>query len=303
MAKIQNATLIGTLWALTAVFVWSGSLVLLRLGVTTHLNAYDLTALRFGSAALVLMPVSLKTGFAFRRLGVFGLVLAICGFGAPYIVLVSQALQTAPASAAGAFNPGIMAVSSAVLGAMLFQDRLGWLRGIGILCILAGLLGSAWHHPTGLTTGHVILILTGVMWAVYAAVVRRARILALHATAIVAVGSALVYLPIYFTLLPKRIADAPLQDIMLQAGFQGVLVSVFAVFAFNRSAELLGPVIGATLPALIPLVTLGLGLAILAEPAGASEVITALIIGVGVALILMGRSRKPVPPPKTMAVK
>ena len=40
--------------------------------------------------------------------------------------------------------------------------------------------------------------------------------------------------------------------------FQGVLVSVVAIYAFNRSADLLGPVAGAALPALIPVVTLGL---------------------------------------------
>jgi len=69
-------------------------------------------------------------------------------------------------------------------------------------------------------------------------------------------------------------------------GVQGVLVSLVAVYAFSRSTELLGLNIGAALPALIPLVSLGLGFAFLSEPAGANELATATVIGLGVALIL-----------------
>lgn len=127
------------------------------------------------------------------------------------------------------------------------------------------------------------------MWASYTVIIRKSGIAALHATALVAVGSALVYLPIYAFALPKRVFDAPVPDILLQAGFQGVLVSVLAVYAFNRSTELLGAVIGSTLPALIPLVTLLLGAVILSEPSRPNELAIALTIGAGVALILVRR--------------
>jgi len=59
MPIISRNTLQGLGWAVAAITIWSGSLVMLRLGVTTSLNAYDLTALRFGVAALILAPVAL----------------------------------------------------------------------------------------------------------------------------------------------------------------------------------------------------------------------------------------------------
>ncbi len=73
---------------------------------------------------------------------------------------------------------------------------------------------------------------------------------------------------IYVPVLPKRIADAPCQICWQGAGFQGVLVSVLTVFAFNRSAEILGPLPAATLTALIPLATLLIGAIALHEQAG-----------------------------------
>ncbi|MFC3284470.1 DMT family transporter [Litchfieldella rifensis] len=291
MSPLSKERILGLVWATAAIAIWSGSLVMLRLGVTTSLNAYDLTALRVGVAALLLAPVICRRGFALERLGVGGVLAMVAGFGAPYILLISLGLGTAPASAAGSLNPGVMAVVSVLLGWRLFGDRLGPARIVGVVAILVG--ASFFAGVLGAETasvGHLILIFTGMMWAGYALVVRRAGIPALHATAIVAVGSAILYLPVYVAALPKQLPVAPMPDIVMQALFQGVFVSVVAVFAFNRSRELLGPVVGATLPALIPLVTLGLGVIALDEAAGARDLASATLIGVGVALTLAGHA-------------
>ncbi|MEP5761563.1 MAG: DMT family transporter [Litoreibacter sp.] len=281
-------TLSGLGWAVVAITVWSGSLVMLRLGVTTSLNAYDLTMLRFGVAALILAPVALRRGFGTDRLGLTSLVAMVVAFGAPYVMLITLAMKTAPAAAAGALNPGAMAIASVLLGRAIFGDRMGIARLTGLVVTATGIILFAWAGEA-ITTGHLILIGTGTMWASYALIVRRAAVPALNATAIVAVGSAVFYLPVYLATLPKLILAAPIADVLMQAGFQGVLVSVVAIYAFNRSAELLGPVAGATLPALIPVVTLGLGVVVLGETAGEGEFASAILVTMGLALILVGK--------------
>lgn len=286
--KLQK-TLSGLGWAAVAITVWSGSLVMLRLGITTSLNAYDLTAMRFGVAALILAPVALRRGSGTDRAGLVSLVAMVVAFGAPYVLLISQAMQTASASAAGALNPGCMAIASVLLGWTFFGDRIGVARFAGLLLTMAGIFLFA-RAGGAIATGHLVLIGTGILWAGYTLIVRRAAIPALNATAIVAAGSAVFYLPVYLVALPKQIFTAPLTDVLMQAGFQGVLVSVVAIYAFNRSAELLGAIAGATLPALIPVVTLGLGILILGESAGAGEAVSAGLVTLGLALILLGKS-------------
>lgn len=288
MSTISRNTLSGFGWAVVAITVWSGSLVMLRLGVTTSLNAYDLTMLRFGVAALTLAPVALQRGLGTNRLGLTSLVAMVVAFGAPYVWLIALAMKTAPASAAGALNPGVMAIVAVVLGRMIFGDRIGAARLIGLVVTATGIILFT-RAGGGITTGHLILIGTGTMWASYALIVRRAAVPALNATAIVAVGSAVFYLPVYLVALPKQILAAPVTDVLVQAGFQGVLVSVVAIFAFNRSAELLGPVAGATLPALIPVVTLGLGVVVLGETAKIGEFASAALLTIGLTLILIGK--------------
>lgn len=288
MSITTRNILLGISWAALAIILWSGALVMLRLGVTTTLNAYDLTMLRFGVAAMILAPVALRRGTGTKRLGLIGLATMVVAFGAPYVLLIAFAMKTAPASVAGALNPGVMAIAFVAAGRWVFGDRIGLARLAGLLLTVAGIFLLT-HAGGAMTTGHLILSLTGIMWAAYALIVRHAGTPALNATSIVATGSAIVYLPVYLVALPKQILAAPLVDVMIQAGFQGILVSVVAIYAFNRSAELLGSVAGATLPAFIPVVTLGLSVLILGEAAGASEITSALLITTGLALILVGK--------------
>ena len=51
---------IGAACAIAAVVIWAGWLVMMRIGVNTTLTAFDLTALRFGVAGVVLLPVVLR---------------------------------------------------------------------------------------------------------------------------------------------------------------------------------------------------------------------------------------------------
>lgn len=281
--------LLGLGWAAVAIAVWSGSLIMLRLGVTTSLNAYDLTMLRFGVAALILAPVAIRGSTGPDGLGLTGGAAMVITFGAPYVLLISLALKTAPAAAAGALNPGVMAIVSVLLSRIMTGDRIEGLRFTGLVITAMGIVLFTCAGGR-IAAGHLILVGTGIMWATYVLITRHAAVPALKATAIVATGSAVFYLPVYILVLPKQIFNAPLADVLVQAGFQGVLVSVVAIYAFNRSAELLGTVAGATLPALIPVVTLGLGVVALGETAGAGELFSAFLVTAGLVLILVGKS-------------
>ncbi|WP_138467302.1 DMT family transporter [Poseidonocella sp. HB161398] len=285
MLQLPDAALRGLAWAGLAILIWSGSLVMLRLGVTTGLGPADLAALRFGVAAVLLAPVLWRRGG--RWPGAWTAAGMVAGFGAPYVLLLSLAMRSAPAAAAGALNPGIMAIASVLLARVVPGRPLGWPGLAGIALTAAGL--AAFLGAAGpLAPGHAILVATGLMWAGYAALVRWRQVPALEAAAVVATGSALVFLPLYPLLFPVRLGAVPPADLALQALVQGGLVGVVAVYAFNRSAELLGPVAGTSLPALIPVATLGLGQLLPGEPAGPATLAAAGLVTLGLALILAG---------------
>ena len=78
----------GALFGLAAVSIWAGWSAMTRLAVTTGLDAWDIPALRFGVAGLLLLPIIARRGLALGRLGWIGLGGLIVGTGAPYALVV-----------------------------------------------------------------------------------------------------------------------------------------------------------------------------------------------------------------------
>lgn len=283
----------GLVWGLAGVLVWSGSFVLTRFGVRTTLNPYDIIALRFGTAGLLLLPVVITRGFAFRRLGPLGFVFLASGTGAPYALLTAYGLKYAPASHAAALIPGMMTAMVAIFGILFLHERLSPVRwcGVGlVLCgsaLIAGLSSLGGPELMGLAA----FFMAALVWGVYVMVFRRKGMDGLHASAIAAVTSAILFLPVYIAFLPKGLSGTPWSALALQAVYQGVLTSAVGVLAFNRAVELLGTAAGAALSALIPVITLVLGLLLLGEMPGWTDACAAVLISLGVlALNRKGRA-------------
>lgn len=287
----------GILWGLLAVGIWAGSFVLIQLGVRTTLSAYDLTALRFATAGILLLPVVWRRGWAVPRLGRGGLLLLIAGTGAPYALLIAIGLRYAPAAHAAALVPGVMAVMAAVLGTCVLAEKMAMRGWFGVALILVGTLVIGGPvllraEDAAVSVGHGLFLLAALLWAGYVVVLRRAGIAPLHATAIVAVGSALVYLPCYAAWAPADMDRAPLADIVVQAIYQGILTTVVGLLAFNRAVASLGVAGGAAMPALVPAATLFMGAWFLNEKPGSGGIAAAVLVGAGVLLVTISRSSK-----------
>jgi drug/metabolite transporter (DMT)-like permease len=59
----------GAFYGISAVSIWAAFIVVSRLGVRTSLTPWDVAAIRFGTAGVLLLPYFMKKGFAVDRLG------------------------------------------------------------------------------------------------------------------------------------------------------------------------------------------------------------------------------------------
>ncbi|MBV8776522.1 MAG: EamA family transporter, partial [Alphaproteobacteria bacterium] len=96
--------------------LWAAWIVAVRLGIRTSLTPWDITALRFGVAGLILLPYLLKKGLAFDRLGWLGLSGILLG-GAPAVLVSYGGLVFAPAAHAASLFTALIPLYVATLAA------------------------------------------------------------------------------------------------------------------------------------------------------------------------------------------
>src|SRR5215467_5057230 len=111
----------GAACGLAAVSIWAGNIVVAGLGLRSSLTPWDITAIRFIVAGVVLAPYLARTGLAFERLGGLGLAALVLG-GAPTVLLANAGLLFAPAAHAGSLFPGAMPLMTAILAAIVLKE-------------------------------------------------------------------------------------------------------------------------------------------------------------------------------------
>lgn len=280
----------GALYGLAAVSIWSGWIVVARLGLRTSLTPWDIAALRFGVAGLLLLPYVLRKGLRVERLGWIGLAAIVLGGGAP-VLLANAGLLFAPAAHAGALFPGVMPLMVALLAAAILREEFSTTKKIGFALILPGVIAIAWGTGGAIglqTIGHALFLGSGLAWACYTVAMRGARLDGLHAAAIAAVGALLLYVPVYLFIAGASLRKASWGDIALQAIVQGLLTAIISLVLYGRAVSILGASSGAAFAALCPAMTALMAVPILGEWPTPMDWMAILSISAGVYVVSGG---------------
>jgi drug/metabolite transporter (DMT)-like permease len=278
----------GAVFGLAAVSIWAGWSAITRLAVTTNLDAWDIPALRFGVAGLLLSPMLLRRGLARDRLGWPGLAGIIVGQGAPYVLVASLGLRFAPAADLGSLSPGCMPIFVALIAATILGEKPSSMQKYGLSLILVGALimigghGPAWNAYR--TFGDAAFLMAGFLTACFTVIIRQAKLDPLHAAALVSTGSLVIYAPLYFALGGTRLVQVPLADVAFQVFFQGVAVSIVALVLYGRAVVILGAAGGSGFGALVPALSALFAIPLVGEWPNRTDWLGIVIISVGVYL-------------------
>lgn len=286
-----RATVSGFVWAGLSVAVLAGWFVVTRAGFRQELRIWDVIALRFGGGALFLTPVLIFGPLKLPlREWLPGIVLAAL-WGAPFILMVGMGLQSTTAAVASSVTPALMPVFAGFMAWGFFAEipRKRQLCGYALICtgLVALAHGYASNSGQYASTGIIALIVAAAMWALYALRMRRTRLTSLQAAALICFWSALFYLPFYIGLGHSTLARTPVPELLLQSFYQAVMMSMVAIFAFNRAVLALGARAAAAIIALIPVVASALAIPVLGEWPSLQSSVAIFIIPIGVALSIV----------------
>jgi drug/metabolite transporter (DMT)-like permease len=276
----------GSLYGLAAVSIWASWIVAVRLGIRTSLAPWDIVAIRFGVAGLILLPYLMKRGLAVDRLGWAGLAAIIAGGGAPMVLVSYGGLLFAPAAHAASLYTALIPLYVAIVAAVVLGEVFTVAKWIGLVLIVIGVLGIVWGAGGTIgarqNIGHAMFVGAGMLWACYVVAMRKAKLEGLHAAAIAAVGSLIAYVPVYACVFRTSLFNASWRDLVLQAFVHGFLVAVISFVCIGRAVSILGASNGSAFAAMAPAITAILAIPVLGEWPAASDWIAMLLISGGV---------------------
>lgn len=289
---------LGYLAAAGTVAIWTGFILISRLGGKSALTPYDVLALRLGVAALLLLPFasSLPAGsWRNRRLWALGL-----GGGLLYGVLVYAGFKYVPAAHGGILLPGLQPFLVAGVAWLFWRQKIAPQRlfglsfiGLGVVCVAVPLFsGGDWTAT--LLLGDALILAASVVWAIYSVFAKRWGFDPWTLTRFVALSSALVYLPVYALALPKGLNAVPLSTLLLQGLYQGIGPTIVAMLLFLRAIAALGPERVGALIALVPVLSGVAAAPLLGETL--SGWLLAGLLAVSTGAFLAARPLRPAPP-------
>jgi drug/metabolite transporter (DMT)-like permease len=268
------------------VSIWASWIVAARFGLRTSLTAWDITAVRFGVAGVILLPYLLRKGLAFERLGGLGLAAIVLGGEAPTVLVSYGGLIFAPARHAASLFIALIPLPVAILAAVVPGEAFTLQRRIGLGLIVTGAVLIVWGAGGTIGSrqniGHAMFISAATMFACYAVAMRKVRLDGLHASAIAAVVSLIAYVPVYAAVSGASLFNAPWRDIALQALVQGLLTTVVSQWCFGRAVNILGASDGSAFSALCPPMTALVAIPLLGEWPATRDWIAILLISGGV---------------------
>ncbi len=305
--RLSGGMTLGWICAFGAVCIWSSWAVGTRFLLTNAtLNAMDAVAIRFATAAILLLPVTLRYGFPLRRLGVWRVLAIVMGSGAAFSLFNTTGLAWAPVAHGTAMTSPMGAVFTGAMAHFILKERLNQRRAIGLGVVLAGALllvssvDTAHRDGWDILRGDLFFVTAAFLWSVYTIAVRGSGMTALQVVALSATGSALAWSVPYLIVTGGALFAAPASELLIAALLHGVYSGVLSVLLFTAGVGILGPGRAGAVGALNPVLGSAMGVVLLGEIPGWQQIaaITLLTGGIWLATgVRFARAQTTLAPP------
>ena len=301
---------IGLIAALITILIWTSFIVIARASAGLSLLPLDIALLRILGAGSVLLPWAWWLMRPQRQAGesvgsLLGLsplpirITVIGGFFGSFIfsMLSYSGFFFAPAAHASVLMPGSLPLWTTLLAWLLLQQSITKVRAVGLICIVLGDLlvggssllkafegGEVWK-------GDLMFMCAACCWSLYTVIVRKEGLDAVRATMAVTAFSCVSFLPIYsllawLSVIPSHLGEAPWQELLFQAIYQGIGSVVISGITFNMMVRHYGPVRSTMMTAVVPALSALSAVVVLSEPmhwnliAGLALVTCGILFGV-----------------------
>lgn len=277
----MNTTQVGYLCALAAALIWSGFILVSRVGGMSELTSNDVIAIRYVTCTVLVIPIWWFK-FKFKRFDKRLIAASVIG-GLIYALFAFQGFSTAPASHAAILLAGLMPFFIIVLSTFLNGERPSKQKWVGVGLITLGIGCLFWPLLTDglLNAGHGYFVAAAFCWSLFSVLIKRWNISPWEVTISLAVVTCIIYMPYYFAFAPKNISLDLWRDIAIQAVYQGFLATIVQVVFYVKAVQYIGPSSMGSMMAIVPLISGVSALFIFNEPSSLSLIFGLLTVSFG----------------------
>lgn len=247
----------GYFLGLFVVTIWTGFIIVSRMGGISTLTPWDMIALRYGVASAIMLPF-----WIYHRTNLWDtrkLLLSLSG-ALIYSLFVFAGFHYAPATHAAVLLPGFMPFAITVIAFFVLKEKPGIHRKVGLSIIALGVacIAADTFRSSGVAfTGDVLLLAGSCCWGLYTVLLRKWQMKPIESTLAITLIAGALYLPVYLLFLPKALDVTPWNTILLQGFYQGLMAPIIQMVIYARTVSLLGPTRMGLVMAFVP-VTVGL---------------------------------------------
>jgi drug/metabolite transporter (DMT)-like permease len=195
----------------------------------------------------------------------------------------------APLAHGAVIHPASVTILSTGIAAALLRERLSPAHLGGAALVIAGIVLISWqglHAKTGANSwiGDLLFFTSAIIWAGFTVLIRHWRLHAIRAIAVVSFLSLLVIWPGYLAWYgAAHLLARPPGPMAIQALVQGLGQGVLAMIAYSQAIRVLGVSRAVLFPAMVPAVSIVIGIPIVGEIPDATQITGLLLVTVGLA--------------------
>ncbi|KJR98556.1 MAG: membrane protein [Desulfobulbaceae bacterium BRH_c16a] len=271
------------------VFAWSGWITISRYGVHTALQPADITLIRYATAMICVSPLIVRHRWARFKLHQY-LIMGL-GIGFPYTMMTFYGLRVLKAAHAGVLVNGMLPVLGAVAAWFILRQRVSIVRyvAIGLIFLANFIMAGGDTFSTDHSVGILLLLSAAVCYTTHMIGVRLWRFEWRDVLVAVPVVNTLIFLPLWFV-FPTALFEAELHEILIQAGYQGIIVNIVALMFSTYAISRLGTITVSIFMSFVPVGTAILAWLLLGETLNSWELCGIIGCSIGLFIYAWGQT-------------
>lgn len=284
---------LGLFSAFAVAAIWSGFIVVSRIGAQSELTIYDIAGLRFAFIGTLTLPFAIK--YWPRHFNWKQVLILAGGTGVPYCLLAYGGFVFAPTAHGGVFINGALPIFTTLLALVWFKTRPNTMTTLAIFVLAGGCALTAFAQQ-GIRfdeslIGDGLFLSAALVMSVYMLATRAWKLNVKELIAVVPFTNAVLYVPIWLLFLPTNLSTAPMDDILLQMFYQGLGPSLGGLLFLFLATKHIGPTPTSAVLAGVPAIAALMGIPLLGETPVLFEWIGMGLVTFGILLTLIAKRR------------